>query len=173
MNFDELVKQRYSCRLFQPQIPDETLVSKVLQTAICAPSAVNYQPWIFIWVRNSQQLERIHASYPREWFKNAPSVLVVCGNHDISWRRADGKDHCDIDVAIVTDHITLAATEVGLATCWVCNFDRKILSEALELPSNIEPIVMLPIGFSASAVDTSRHASKRKLLNELLRFETF
>ena len=56
--------------------------------------------------------------------RTAPCVIVICGDHGASWKRkADGKDLCDVDVAITTDHMTLQATELGLATCWICNFD--------------------------------------------------
>ena len=36
-----------------------------------------------------------------------------------------------IDIAIAVEHLCLAATEQGLATCWVYNFDANLLSLGL------------------------------------------
>ena len=79
-------------------------------------------------------LSKIHQAYPREWFKKAPCVIVAVGDRQSSWKRADGKDHVDVDVAISVDHLTLAASDVGLGTCWVCAFDAKLCHEILNLP---------------------------------------
>jgi len=61
----------------------------------------------------------------------------------------DGKDHCDVDVAIAVDHLILAATALGLGTCWVCAFDAEHVKQALGLPANLEPIALIPVGYQA------------------------
>ena len=91
---------------------------------------------------------------------------MACGNHQISWKRNDGKDHCDIDVAIAVEHIMLAATELGLGTCWVCNFDAKMCAEILNLPKEWEPIAIIPIGYS----DTAVVEKKRKPIDEIVEY---
>ena len=92
----------------------------------------------------------------------------VC-DHTRSWHRSnDGKDHAAIDVAIAVDHLTLAAAEVGLGTCWVCNFDAKRCAAILHLPADVEPVVLVPMGYAAAGnvVPTK----KRKLPEELFTF---
>jgi nitroreductase len=67
--------------------------------------------------------------------------IVVCVNTDIAWKRQfDNKNHADIDGAITTEHICLAAAEQGLGTCWVCNFDVAMCKENLDLEAYIQPI---------------------------------
>ncbi len=147
MTLTEIINFRHSVRSFMPELPNKEKLSLVMEAARKAPSAVNYQPWRFFVVTEKTLLEKLRTAYNREWFKSAPCVIVACGNHNESWHRgADGKDHCDIDIAIAAEHIALAAVEQGLGSCWVCNFDIQIVSEALGLPDYIEPIVMLPIG---------------------------
>jgi len=43
-----------------------------------------------------------------------------------------------VDVAIAVDHLILAATALGLGTCWVCAFDAEHVKQALGLPANLE-----------------------------------
>jgi len=151
MHFNLLLKERYSVRSFKPLKVSKALIEQVLEAGRMAPSANNNQPWYFISVRDDDQLSKIKAAYPRDWFAEVPQVIVVCGDHEQSWKRSyDSKDHCDMDVAIATDHMTLRAAELGLGTCWVCHFDPNVLSEILELPEHVEPMVILPIGYPAN-----------------------
>lgn len=173
MNFLDLVRNRFSSRKYQDKQVEEEKIVQVLEAARMAPSAVNYQPWVFVVIREAENLEKIHACYHRDWFNQAPVVIVACADHAQSWKRSDGKDHADIDVAIAVDHITLAATEAGLATCWVCNFDPEKTRQTLALPDHIEPVAMIPLAYPADSPDTARHTQKRKTLNQIVRWESF
>ncbi|MDP4228060.1 MAG: nitroreductase family protein, partial [Bacteroidota bacterium] len=85
--------------------------------------------------------------------------------------QSDEKDHCDIDAAIATDHMTLQATELGLGTCWICNFDPFLCKEILDLPENIEPVVILPLAYPADKPDVNRHENQRKPLDKIVKYE--
>jgi nitroreductase len=171
-HFIELAKARYSCRSYDARPVEEEKLELVLEAARVAPSAVNYQPWHIYVIRDKVGLERIHEAYHREWFRTAPCVLVVAGNHRTAWkRREDGKDHTDVDVAIATDHMTLQATELGLATCWICNFNVERTKAALDLPEYMEPVVILPLGYPLDQADPLRHGEKRRPLSELVTYD--
>lgn len=162
-----LARQRYSVRNFTSQpVPDE-LLQYILEVARLAPSAVNLQPWSFLVVRNRKLLDELASKvYTREWFATAQCCIVICGNHIAAWhRKSDGKDHCDIDIAIAAEHIALAAAEKGLGTCWVCNFDAEACTEVLQLPDGIEPIVLLPVGYP---VENEVPEKKRKSFDEVV-----
>ncbi|TAJ14397.1 nitroreductase [Marinilabiliaceae bacterium JC017] len=148
MHFNQLLKERYSVRKFKAQKVSKALMTQVLEAGRMAPSAANRQPWCFIVVSESPVIDQVKEAYDRDWFKQAPQIIVACGNHEQSWKRSyDDKDHCDIDVAIAIDHMTLRATELGLGTCWVCHFDTQKVRESLELPEYMEPVALLPIGY--------------------------
>lgn len=171
MKFLELAKNRFSCRHYDNRPIEQEKLNMVLEAGRIAPSAANYQPWHFIIITGQEELEKIHSVYHRDWFKTAPCVLVICGDHSKSWKRKDGKDHCDIDVAIAVDHMTLQATELGLGTCWICNFENELCSKLLKLPSNLEPAVILPIGYPLDSPDPDRHGLKRKSMKEIVSYE--
>lgn len=166
-----LVKARRSVRAFEPTKVERAKLEYILEVARLAPSAVNFQPWSFVVVREPERLKALYECYPREWFASAPVCIVVCGDHAASWKRsADNKDFCDVDVAIATEHLALAAAEQGLGSCWVCNFDAPRCKEVLNLPDSWEPIVLLPMGYPADNADKGR---KRKSINDVVKWESF
>jgi nitroreductase len=171
MSFLEIAKNRYSCRNYDSNPIEQEKLDLILEAGRVAPSAVNFQPWHFYVLTESNDLEKLHAAYHREWFRTAPCVIVICGDHERAWKRkVDGKDHTDVDVAITTDHMTLQATELGLATCWICNFDVEKTRELLKLPAHMEPVVILPVGYPLDDVDPERHDEKRKPLSEIVSY---
>ncbi len=175
-SFSNLVASRHSCRSYDIDRPvDHALIRAIVDAARLAPSAVNRQPWHFIAITDEPEYAASRRAvlevYDRKWLATAPVFIVCCEDHGGAWhRRADGKHHADIDIAIATEHICLAAAALGLGSCWICNFDPKPLAEALCLPEGMEPAVIVPLGYpSATAADGEfRPATKRKPLDEIL-----
>jgi nitroreductase len=81
--------------------------------------------------------------------------------------RRDQRNYVDVDVAIVLDHLILAAADLGLGTCWIGAFDPAAASEVLGLPDGVEPIVFTPLGYPA---DEPRPKLRRPL-SELVRYD--
>ena len=170
ISFIEIARRRYSCRKYKSTAVEAEKLEMVLEAGRVAPSAVNNQPWHFYVITERADLERTHEVYHREWFRTAPCVIILCGNHNQAWKRKDGKDHTDVDVAIATDHMTLQATELGLATCWICNFDPEKTRELLQLPEHMEPVVILSLGYPLDEADPQRHSDKRKAMAEIVSY---
>ena len=170
-NFIKLAQERYSCREFDSERPvTKNIVEAIVEGARLAPSAVNRQPWTFVAVTDRSMRERILAK-SRPAFLEAPVLLVACGHHESAWHRpSDGKDHTDVDVSIAVEHICLAATAAGLATCWVCSFDVESTCDALGLPENVEPVALIPLGYAKTSDIPEK---RRKSLDEILKWENF
>jgi nitroreductase len=171
MDFKDLMQARHSVRSYKKELLSDESLNEILEAGRMAPTAVNKQPFVFVVVNHPDKLKELHEAYPPDWFGKVPQVIVICGDHNAAWKRGnDGKDHTDIDVAIATDHITLRAAELGLGTCWVCNFDAAKVSKALSLPEHIEPAVLLPTGRPEEAESPQK---KRKSLSALVRFNGY
>lgn len=170
MSFLDIVKKRYSVRKYKDKPVKKEKILQVLEAARNAPSAVNYQPWHFIVLTDEELKNKIAEAYPRDWFKKAPVIIVACGDHSVSWKRQDSKDHCDIDLGIAVEHIALAAADIGLGTCWACAFDAEKCHEIMELPDNLEVVALLPMGYPDAETIP---AKKRKSIDEIVSWEHY
>lgn len=168
MSIDKLFIERKSVRSYLDKNITKETIEELLQAARLAPSAVNYQPWRFFICQSDEIKQSITESYPRKWFKTAPLYIVACADKSQSWKRsADNKDHGNIDVAIAITHLMLKATEMGLGTCWVCNFDTSVVIEALNLDKFLEPVAIIPLGYPSEEMsDNKELAKKRKQIEE-------
>lgn len=164
MSFLELAEKRYSVRSYLDKEVEKEKLLQILEAGRLAPSAVNFQPVHFYVIEKEEDKKKLHEVYPRDWFIQAPVIIVACENHTQAWKRRDGKDHADIDAAIAVDHMVMAATDLGLGTCWICAFDAKRCHEILALPEDMEAAVLLPIGYTGS----ESPAKKRKSLEEMV-----
>ena len=169
MNFIELATKRFSVRNFEQRTVEKEKLVYVLEAARMAPSAVNFQPWKFIVVTKPELLESVQTVYHRQWLATAPVIIIALGNHNKGWRRkSDDKDYTEIDVAIAIDHLTLAATEQGLGTCWICNFDVEKCSRLLNIPDHLEPIALIPVGYPVAQADLKKN---RESLDRLVTWD--
>lgn len=155
MEFSEVVASRRSVRHFNARSPvSEEDVRALLEAAVAAPTAGNIQPWRFQVLRSHEVRERLAGVMHQRWAAAAPVVIVVCVDpRPCSARYGDRGEYLYAiqDTAAATQNILLAAVDRGLASCWIGAFDERAVSEALEIPSPITPVAILPIGRSAES----------------------
>jgi len=158
MELYEAIKTRRSVRKYQktPVSPDK--LKRILEAARLAPSACNLQPWKFLVVSSKENKEKLRGII-QEWALEAPIVIIALGNKKNAWSRDNESVH-QIDVAIAVEHIILAATAEGLGSCWICAYDRKRLSKALNIPTEWEPVAVTPIGYPD---DTSTRTTRKEI----------
>lgn len=146
MDYNDVINERFSCRSFLPKKITKEELNQILNTGILAPTAVNFQPERIIVVENEELLEKMKEA--TRFTFDAKTIIVVCYDKSVSWhRRSDGKDHGDIDSAIVATNMMLEATNLKLGSCFVCSFKDAILRNILEIPDNYGITCMLPIGY--------------------------
>src|SRR4030067_1368993 len=119
MEFDELIYKRYSVRAYRDIPVEDEKLNKILEAGRIAPTAANQQPFQIIVIHTADRQDELKQIYRREWFTQAPIVLCVCGIASQAWVRRDGACYVQVDAAIVMDYIILAATNLGLGTCWI------------------------------------------------------
>lgn len=165
MDFQELIRRRYSVRAYRQEPVSEEALSRILEAARLAPTAANRQPFRIVVLAAAGRQPALARVYPRPWFLQAPIVVCVCGVPGEAWVRKDGRSHLDVDAAIVMDHLILAATDEGLGTCWIANFDMDPAREAFELRANEVPLLLTPLGYAADRPG----ARERRSLDSLVR----
>jgi len=166
MDFQDLVRRRYSVRAYRPEPVPEAALARILEAGRLAPTAANRQPFRIVVLHTAGRKEALRRLYAREWFLQPPVVICVCGVPAEAWVRKDGRSHLDVDAAIVTDHLVLAATDEGLGTCWIANFDVGAAREVFELLPGEVPLLLTPLGYASDRAEVK----ERKGLDELVRY---
>jgi len=148
MEFSQLISTRYSVRTYKPDPVEEDKLAQVLEAARLAPTASNRQPFKLIVIPTAGREEELLKIYNKKWFVQAPYVICGCGMPAEAWvRQGDQQNYFMVDMGIVFDHLILAATELGLGTCWIAAFDPQAAREVLELPPEFVPVLFTPLGY--------------------------
>ncbi len=175
MEFNALIRSRESIRSYDPARPvPEDILKRILEAGRLSLSAANRQPWKFLLISSPVMLEKVKACYGREWFHDAPHVLVVVGLRDQAWKRSyDGYNSVETDAAIAMTHIILAAENEGVGACWIAAYDPVILKEALKeiLGTGDDKVIfgITPLGYPRPHFRKSG-IKKRKESGEVVEF---
>ncbi len=173
MDVLEAIKGRRSIRAFKSEDVPSEIVEKLINAAVCAPSAGNIQPWEFIIVRKPNiKRKLVEAALNQEFIEEAPVVIVVCANENRSSHGYGlrGKTlYCIQDTAAATQNILLLAYSLGLGTCWVGAFREEKVREILNIPEGIRPVAIIPVGYPAEKPSPQ----SRKPINLIVHYETF
>lgn len=166
MDVFKAIKGRRSVRAFTDESVSEEEIMKIIDAARWAPSAGNIQPWEFIVVQNAKTKRGlVEAALDQTFIEEAPVVFVVCANPTRSSRRYGSRGislYCLQDTAAAIQNIHLAAYALGLATCWVGAFQEEKARRVLNLPDDLRPVAIIPVGHPAekSALSPRRPLSE-------------
>jgi len=167
MNVMDAIKTRKSVRDYVDKpIEDEKLIT-VLEAGRLAPSASNRQEWRFVIVCDLEMRKKLASASIQKFVGEAPAVIVACADTDGHIMKC-GQPCYPIDVAIALDHMTLAAVELGLGTCWVGAFDEKRVKEILGIPEEIRVVELMAIGYASNPSPVEK---KRFPLNTIVKYE--
>jgi len=168
MNVIEAIKERCSVRAYEDSEVEEEKLKTLLECARLAPSAANLQEWRIIVVRDKKMRgELAKAANNQAFVAQAPVVLVFCAETEHHTMRCGEKSY-PIDVAIAVDHVTLAAVELGLGTCWIGAFYPEKVRPLLSIPGSVPIVSLLTLGYPACG---STRPKNRLPLEEIVRHE--
>lgn len=170
MDFLDIAKTRFSVRNYKSQKIEQDKLDKILLSAHVAPTAANLQPIRLIVVQNEEGLNKISKAANSY---NAPLVIIICGDITKAWKRPfDGKRTTDSDASIITDHMMLQATELGLGSVWIDYFKPDIIKKEFSLPDTLEPVHILALGYpNEKQANPERHTTTRIPLENLVYYE--
>ena len=165
-----VLRKRRSVRKYSKLPVPKSLVEKILNLSRLAPSGGNIQPWrIFAVSDQSLKGALAESAYGQSFLRDAPWVIVVCAVPRESEREygSRGRNLYSIqDTAALTTYIMLIAKAYGLDTCWVGAFNDEKVSKVLNLPNDVKPVSMIPMGYGEKEPD----APPRKPLDSILKF---
>lgn len=165
MDFLSLSKKRYSVRKYLSKPVEKEKLDAILSACQAAPTAANLQPHKLIVVKTKEGLSKLEKAAN---VFGAPLAIIVCADKSKAWTRPfDQKNTSDIDAAIVTDHMMLEATDLGLGSVWICYFKPDVLRSEFNIPDNLEPVNILAIGYADGELQSpDRHSKTRNSITE-------
>lgn len=165
-----LLKGRRSIRRYRDKPVPDDLLETVLEAGRWAPSASNRQPWDFVVVRDPEIRKAVaeHAAYFFiKWahVEEAPIIIALCGDR----RNPVYRQFLHEDIGLAGSQMMLQATAMGLGTCWVGGLDRDAIGQILKVPSHIEVVGLLTLGFPAE----NPEPPARKPLSQIVHYDVY
>lgn len=169
MELKEAITKRQSIRDYEAKPVPEEKLRNVIEAARLAPSAGNRQPRKFVVVKDGKRRKELaRAANGQTFVGQAPIVIAAVATEPESVM-SSGIPSYAVDVAIAVDHMTLAAVDEGLGTCWIGAFSQQRVREILNIPDKYRVVALLPLGFPTAETTIKL----RKSLGEIVCYETF
>jgi len=180
MNLSEIILKRRSVRKFLDRPVERQKIEACLEAARLAPSAENVQPWRFIVVDDPGVRQRLaEAAFsgiyrPSRFAARAPVVIVILARPDIVANKlgkaVQGTQYYLLDIGIAGEHFVLAATELGLGTCWIGWFSKRGVRKVFSIPPKYDVVAMIALGYP-----DPKHLSpkRKKTFSDIVRYNTF
>jgi len=172
MDVFEAIHRRRAVRRYRPDPVRDEDIHTILDAANWAPSAMNRQQWEFVVVTGNkirdmgESYRAIIEEYTKNWdpsplrgaltreefirfagtYGGAPVVIVVLTD------AADTPDFHKANIesaSAAMENLLLAATALGLGTCWMTGplRDETALRTILSIPEGKEIVAVTPLGF--------------------------
>lgn len=167
MDFLELSKERYSVLHYEKRMVPDELIHKILEAGTSAPTACNFQPQKIKVLYTDEHRKKLNNVVPSKYF--VPAAFLICYDKTKCWtRKVDGKTSGDIDAAIVTTHMMLEATDLGLGSIWVMFWNPQMMRQEFEIPEQYEPVALLIVGYPDKSVVPHKEHFLRKEIEDIL-----
>ncbi len=170
MKVFDAMKARTSVRAYADTPVSDDSLDRILESARISPSAMNYQPWHFVVVKDPEKRKAMSKARYAGFLKESPVVIVGCGD-----KRRSPEWHV-VDVTIALQNMVMTATAEGLGTCWIGSFDGELIRGLLKIPEHMEVVALLAVGHPRKKVDLMAaiaRSKSRKRLSEIVSHEEF
>ena len=138
MDFLELSKKRHSVLNYQKKDVPIEVINKILECVV-----------------------------PSKYY--VPLAFLVCYDKNVCWTRSfDEKPSGEIDASIVTTHMMLEATDLGLGSIWVMYWNPETMKKEFELPDQYEPVALLITGYAEENVEPHKGHFIRKEIDDIV-----
>jgi nitroreductase len=167
MTIFDAIKNRRSIRDYKDQDIPEKAIDALIEAIRWAPSAGNMQSRKFYFIFNKDVKNRLaRAALNQHFIAQAPLAIVACLDRNIAARYGDrGVNLYSIqDVAASVMNLMLIAHELGLGSVWVGAFNEFEVFEMLDMPHNLRPIAIIPVGYPSKIPNPTPRALQSEII---------
>lgn len=167
----DIIKSRRSIRNFQQKEIPKEITDKLKEALIWAPSAGNLQARKFYFIFKDELKKKLsEGALGQEFISECPLVIVACANLAKIEHYGDrGKEIytiCDVSASI--ENMMLTAFENGLGSCWVGAINEARIKMILNLPDQLRPIALIPVGSPDESPEAPERVSEKEAIEERL-----
>ena len=92
--------------------------------------------------------ELAKAASSQDWMKDASAIIVFTADYERTTKKYGnrGKRYVHIEVGHAAENLFLQTEALGLATIVVGAFNDAAVARLLELPGDVEPLLLMPVG---------------------------
>ena len=159
------IAKRISVREFSKQAIPKEKIEAIIDAGRRAPTARGIQPWEFVAVQDKARLAQIADLCANARFIKEATCCLVVFCKDTKYYLEDG--------CAATENILLAATDLGIASCWAAGDKKEYcqkIKSMLGAPDPLKLVSMIALGF---AKDLKPFAHKKRSVFEVLHWEHF
>ncbi len=153
MTVMEAIEKRRSIRVYEDAPVSREQLETFLEAMRLAPSWKDMQCWQVIVLSDREQIMRLgellgHNPRREGVFDKVPYFIAVLADPAQSGDE-EGKSYYMTDIGIALENACLAATEMGLGTCWIGWFDEQPIKQFLSVPDQLRLVALTPLGVPA------------------------
>jgi len=163
MEFETLIKERYSLRSYSDKELSEEVLDKIIEAGRIAPSAKNFQAVKVFILQSEEALKKAELCTVCRF--KAPVMFLFTYDKDNEYRNPEEvENHSGVqDVSIMATQMMLEASNLGLGTCWINKFSIAKTKEVFKLPDNLQPVLFMDLGYpDEKAVISERHNQRKE-----------
>lgn len=160
----DAISQRASVREYLDKPVPKEMLEKLVDAGRRAPTARAVEPWEFIVVTQREVLDKLAGMISTGLFLKQSTACILIFCQDVKYYLEDG--------SAATENILLAATDLGLGTCWIAG-DKKEYCEEVKNLFNVPPTYKLISLISTGWASKMPKQHKKRKLNEVLHWEKF
>lgn len=165
----DAIAKRNSIRRYKDTTVPEDKLNRVLEAARLAPSGSNQQKWKFVVVRDINKRQQLSKAANGQAHVASAPVVIAGIAMDLDRIMMSGIPSYPVDLAIAIDHMTLAAVDQGLGSCWIGAFSQDQARKVIGIPDRYLIVGLLTLGFPAE----DGRPKIRKSLDEIVCYNTF
>lgn len=171
-SFENLVKNRQSCRDFNGNPLGKDTVERIAKLAMLAPSACNSQPWKMYLVNERERVQAVAEATQdggHNKFTSGAQAFIVISEKDATLKDSVAanfsRNHfVKYDIGELLAYITLGAESLGVSTCIIGWLNQEKIKKAISLPDGEAVNVIVALGYS----DIPLREKKRKPEEEVI-----
>ncbi|MEN9923455.1 MAG: hypothetical protein RIS09_969 [Actinomycetota bacterium] len=159
------IAKRWSTRSFDESfVVSDNDIRALLEAARWAASGSNVQPWRFLIARRGEeQFKKIAdtlAGNNKLWAPKASLFIVAFAQT----HTPEGKERklALYDVGLAVGQLGIQATALGLSLHQMAGFDAAALSQSLQVPEDLKPLVVIAVGKYSATTELPDELKERE-----------